>query len=61
MTHTKAKGEQAMMLCKNCVYETHPVMLTTYCIPADPEVPCPRCGSVTDLAITTQRLEEVKP
>lgn len=35
-------------ICRLCMYDTHPLMLTTYCIPG----PCDRCGRVADLAIT---------
>jgi len=35
-------------ICQHCVYQTHPEMMTGYCITG----PCERCGRVTRLAIS---------
>lgn len=45
-------------LCQSCVYATHPVMLTGYCILASEGGFCDRCGRSSDLAITKKREEE---
>jgi len=38
-------------LCINCVWEVHPVMLTTYCLHS---MRCDRCGKIGSLAITKE-------
>ena len=43
-----AKGRGTQSYCQRCVWETHPEMLTTYCITAER---CDRCERVADLAI----------
>ncbi len=42
-------------LCMNCVWRTHPLMLTGYCIKDSEGLRCDGCGYVGDLAITKQQ------
>ena len=39
-------------VCQHCVWETHPDMLTGYCLKA---LACDRCGRVSDLAMTKRK------
>lgn len=44
---------RTLELCQNCVWETHSLMITTYCLIG----PCDRCGRVADLAIASLSTE----
>ena len=43
---------KSVSVCQNCVYKTHPVMLSTYALRG---FPCDACGNVTDLAMVIER------
>lgn len=43
--------------CQGCVKETHPKLMTTYCLRS---LPCDRCGHRADLAIVRIDPDETK-
>ena len=50
------RGPVFRNLCQLCVYRTHPVMLTGYCLP---RFTCDRCGRLDDCAMVRE-CEEVR-
>lgn len=43
---------RSISICQSCVYRTHPVMLTGYCLKG---LRCDLCGNVADLAMVKLR------